>query len=706
MTIYRDEHVSVGSLLSQAGSNGDATLVIPDLQRPYVWEPRQVILLMDSLLRGWPFGTLLTWRVSPNDPVNRLARPFYRIVDRTGVGNDESHGRAGHPAEFQMVLDGQQRVQSLLFALGEQDESGFRLLDRKWHEAVGGARPRGRIGTPHWSLGCLCVDVGALVDLYDRAGEQISAVDFNSVLKWVVTSQNGRSTYQRNEAHPFPLPSIWEEPIKYVRLSRLWQAVPPQHVDTFAILPVARELLVDNGFSEDFAERNKQSVAALIGALREVKQTRVNYLELDRYDDNHGEREKYDDAIVNIFTRLNTAGRTLTREDITFAWLKLNWDLGANNGIGAKESIDELLEELQSVGLNLKAEDAIGAVSIIWSASFRGGQILKNADLVRGEVITPMAGEVSVHWALFRNAITRVSSLAHSRSLAYRDQYLSLNALSYLWALYFIGARWQNNANLNEVERDNFDRSILSTIESRIDRWLICSQWAGLWSRGTDAVVASLALRLATLQTNLEGVQNWCAAVNLIADQIDDVIANLIVSPAEAYIESLAVSDRKQVKNYKTALWIWNRLNAARWNAAGAVLRIATHANPAVDVDHIFACNTWQQRLDRFQEDRDDRPLEEMQAAINGLGNCMLLEKNFNISKSNRSLNDFLGDVHFDDDGQQQPGAWYDAMLINENLHSDTMQSPTDIMQAIENRGDEIRRDLIQFVKGEAPRID
>ena len=34
-------------------------------------------------------------------------------------------------------------------------------------------------------------------------------------------------------------------------------------------------------------------------------------------------KDDYSDAIVNIFTRLNTAGRTLTREEITLAWLKV-----------------------------------------------------------------------------------------------------------------------------------------------------------------------------------------------------------------------------------------------------------------------------------------------------------------------------------------------------------------------------------------------
>lgn len=125
-----------------------------------------MVLLVDSLLRGWPFGTLLTWKVSSNDAVNALARPFYKIVDRTGVTDDVLQAHAQLPAQFQMVLDGQQRVQSLLLAFGEHDESGFKLLDRAWHEAVGGQRPRGRRGNPHWSFGCLCVDTEALNSQY------------------------------------------------------------------------------------------------------------------------------------------------------------------------------------------------------------------------------------------------------------------------------------------------------------------------------------------------------------------------------------------------------------------------------------------------------------------------------------------------------------------------------------------------------------
>ena len=81
---YSDQHCELSDLLGRANNNDlGATLLIPDLQRPYVWSPRQVIYLVDSLIRGWPFGTFLIWKVGKDDPVRDLARSFWKVVDRT-----------------------------------------------------------------------------------------------------------------------------------------------------------------------------------------------------------------------------------------------------------------------------------------------------------------------------------------------------------------------------------------------------------------------------------------------------------------------------------------------------------------------------------------------------------------------------------------------------------------------------------------------
>ena len=106
-------------------------------------------------------------------------------------------------------------------------------------------------------------------------------------------------------------------------------------------------------------------------ALKDVKQTRVTYLELAEYEKALGTRESYNDAVVNIFTRLNTAGRTLTREDITFAWLKVGWNTACTQGKSAKACVEELTRELGDLSVPVSVQDAINQLRLGRLVQFR-----------------------------------------------------------------------------------------------------------------------------------------------------------------------------------------------------------------------------------------------------------------------------------------------------------------------------------------------
>jgi hypothetical protein len=197
----------------------------------------------------------------------------------------------------------------------------------------------------------------------------------------------------------------------------------------------------------------------------------------------------YNDAIVNIFTRLNTASRTLTREDITFAWLKIGWDVEATEHESAKACIDAFAQQLDDLALPLSVEDVISAVSFVWSTSFNEGKLLTNNDLMRGDAIRLMAANVSKNWHLVVDAATRISAHATDRGLRFREHYQSVNALSYLWAWYFIALRWGCQRKLKEVDKDALEKRLAEALDKYIDRWLICSQWAGV--RASETVRAA-----------------------------------------------------------------------------------------------------------------------------------------------------------------------------------------------------------------------
>ena len=141
--IYKYESQNLRELLDNAAQNG-SNVLIPDLQRSYVWQPHQVILLVDSIIRGWPFGTLLTWKYKcpqkeGEDSYGIPARGFFQKVSRTS--KTDNFNKSFDPASvgyqkegYTMILDGQQRLQSLILAFYK--ETGIQLVDYDWYASI------------------------------------------------------------------------------------------------------------------------------------------------------------------------------------------------------------------------------------------------------------------------------------------------------------------------------------------------------------------------------------------------------------------------------------------------------------------------------------------------------------------------------------------------------------------------------------------
>lgn len=374
--IYEEKSEALHLLLDRARSDEGATVLIPDLQRPYVWTPNQVSLLVDSLIRGWPFGTLLMWKVGQGELQSIPHRQFWRVVERTDDSNGSTVARKDPPAAFQMVLDGQQRVQSLLLALGG-DGWGFKLEDRDWVRELTDRRPRGPQGKyRHWSMATLCFDLRQFLVEYS-AGGSLVAVDFRNVLQWVITNPTeGQSPWRKSETYEEPLQRSFAEPNKgrFVRLSRLWAtATPNPNMREAQFREILKELFTEEGVPAESIGELLAPMGELMITLRDVKLSKVTYLELLAFDNNIWTEDSYNDAIVNIFTRLNTAGRTLTREEITLAWLKVGWDETATGGRTAGQCFLELQTEVKERGLDIEMDSLVSAVSFIWSVSCNQG---------------------------------------------------------------------------------------------------------------------------------------------------------------------------------------------------------------------------------------------------------------------------------------------------------------------------------------------
>ncbi len=84
---------------------------LPNIQRPFVWKKDQIERLYDSILREYPIGTLLIWKTK-----SELRRRKFIDNFKSGISLSNFYIPQDN-AQKMMVLDGQQRLQSLFIGL-------------------------------------------------------------------------------------------------------------------------------------------------------------------------------------------------------------------------------------------------------------------------------------------------------------------------------------------------------------------------------------------------------------------------------------------------------------------------------------------------------------------------------------------------------------------------------------------------------------
>jgi hypothetical protein len=116
MDIIPDKRKVVG-LIEQAH---EGKVCLPNFQRDFVWTREEVADLVRSIVRGYFIGSLLLLRCDPNNPP--FAPEFLR-----GSKPPLNDARPEH-----LVLDGQQRLSSLMYALTAPDLSLKDSSQRRW----------------------------------------------------------------------------------------------------------------------------------------------------------------------------------------------------------------------------------------------------------------------------------------------------------------------------------------------------------------------------------------------------------------------------------------------------------------------------------------------------------------------------------------------------------------------------------------------
>ncbi|WP_295160945.1 DUF262 domain-containing protein [Selenomonas sp. AE3005] len=264
-------------------------LYLPAIQRKYIWSEEQVVKLMDSILRGYPFGTFLFWKVKKSVANQRQYYMYQFIKDyherdrfRNQPANFPFSIHEDNPDEcIVSALDGQQRLTSLFIAL-----MGSLSL---------------KLPRKHWDNNAAFPKKELYLDLHSNPQSDDELHNFVFLTE--------------NEANDT------EETKLLYRVKDIVQ---------FAQAEDLTEMLINKGWVTDrLAVRN---INALFNRIKVQKL--INYFEV--------ESESIDD-VLDIFVRVNAGGTVLSKTDLLFSTIVSYW----NNG---REEIDDLLQDINSIG--------------------------------------------------------------------------------------------------------------------------------------------------------------------------------------------------------------------------------------------------------------------------------------------------------------------------------------------------------------------
>ncbi len=266
--------MSIISILNQIRNN---EVVLPAIQRDFVWEKGKIQKLLDSILRGYPVGIALLWETYHELQYREFIKD-YRPGSVATFKDNPTEKR------IRVVLDGQQRLQSLYISL-------FGTFDGEnlWFDVLSGR-------------------------CQDDVSESKYLFEFCTKTKadqWNTQTEQQLKLAPKSSENDF-LPCF------YTRVSEL-----------HAMSALAREKFVSKLIKElMLPEEDQGRLRVNLATLEQMLSKDANVLKVSIIDEDlppQSPERKTETDVLEIFVRINREGTPLNRADLIFSMLKLNW---------------------------------------------------------------------------------------------------------------------------------------------------------------------------------------------------------------------------------------------------------------------------------------------------------------------------------------------------------------------------------------------
>ncbi len=676
--------LTLEEVLNLMGNNLErkATYLIPDLQRDYVWDSKKIINLIDTLMKGWPFGQILVANTGKMSP-SFSPRTFYSKVVIFENEHGETMDAEINDDKTTLILDGQQRLQSLF--LGLAPCSGGLVQDqRDWIREYSPGKDYyvrwGYKAPPAFlalNIENLCAAYEALA-IRTTGKAKITKLDYSAqaklpIIEWVFKNEISDSVLWKRRAHLPRFMKAWGEDNtdKYVLLKDIWNMESNAKLEEEHLIGKDVKLAF-----EAFCER-----------LRALKKVPVPHLCVSPREKCGMCEDEYNEMILSIFTRLNAGGEPLTEEEITYSWIKRYW---TKKDMKAETALDELKnQKLADMGIELKSSTLVRILSNIWAVFERNGQELTVVDMLNGEMLKKVAAFLGNNWDSITKQLVDIAGILKKHELFYGSQYYSLQGYVLLSSWTIVGRLWHDRHYGARVkEKLNFNSLFGEWIADRIDRFVFACQWSNsLGDYYSD---------LSELHDAMDATDSFEKAYSLMSDWFEDHLKLYVIRSKET-VKDLNRTTRAGVSAYTTQLWCWQRLTKDRRMLSEKLAKEQdgiTVGRP--NVDHCVSFAFWEDYLSKFAAyPKGSDIYNEMLAKINQIGNCNILCKSVNCSKNSITMSKFWKEIGF----RRSDVKFLEIPEEMFNPGKDGL-SPELIMRRIEERTQLIRKELCDFLDG------
>ena len=254
---------------------------LPSLQREFVWGTDRVCELFDSLMRAYPISSLLTWKVP--DDAREDVEAYRFLTEGSDFGAHNTRERAYGARELIFVLDGQQRLTSLLIGL-----KGTYEVRRKYARTGESNR--------------LHLDLLRDGNVVDEQGQVWYGFEFRA---------NSATAARGSE---------WFEVGRILRYQG--------KLDT--LLQETKSKLTRFHLTEDEVNCAMRNLSRLYKVVYDEES-------LTYHTETQGDQER----MLEIFVRANSGGEPLSKSDLLLSNLTVHW-----KGLNAREEIKKYVDEL------------------------------------------------------------------------------------------------------------------------------------------------------------------------------------------------------------------------------------------------------------------------------------------------------------------------------------------------------------------------